>query len=134
MTEKKDALREAGYPSSRDVVEPRAGTSSQPAVLGISAGLLNLPFFYQLKDFPVCPICTAVLVERMGMMTILSELTNPSGVLGIWAFACCSLLLLLLFGPAVAPLNPFSSTGCHSPGKLVAIAPCLLLRVSLYDL
>lgn len=70
------------------------------------------------------------------MVTILSELTNLSGVLGgllPWG-TLHSLLVLLLVGPAVALLNPFSSSGCHSPVKLVATAPCLLVRVSLYEL
>lgn len=62
-----------------------AGTSSHPAALGASAGLLNRPFFYQPENFPLCPVHTAVLVGSTVTVTIVSELTKSfrsSGYLG----------------------------------------------------
>lgn len=61
------------------------GTSSHPAALGASAGLLNPPFSYQPENFPLCPIRTAVLVGSTVTVTIVSELTKSfrtSGYLG----------------------------------------------------
>lgn len=45
-----------------------------------------------------------------------------------------SLFLLLLFGSAVALPNPFSNLDSRSQGKCIAIPPCFLLGVSLFEL
>lgn len=45
-----------------------------------------------------------------------------------------SLFLLLLFGSAVALPNPFSNLDSRSQGNCIAIPPCFLLGVSLFEL